>query len=337
MPKVDKPKAQSPKSKKVVAAQRSKTQTSTKKAPVRRVKQSTYKSFRFSKRIHQPKPPIMGSFRLFVASIRLLVKKWKLFGGIIGIYFVLTVMLVKGFGSGSNLVQLKDSISGAIHGNGVQQLVNGVTLFGVLLGNANTTPSDVASAYQSMLLIIMSLVLIWALRQCMGSKQVKVAVHDAFYKGLYPLVPVLLVMCVIGLQTLPMVFANFVYSTIFPAGLAVTPIEKGLWGMLLGLLVLLTFYMVTSSIFALYIVTLPNVRPMQALRSARELVRHRRFMVMRKLLFLPAALLVLAAVIVVPIIVLSAGLAEWVFFMLSMLGLAMFHSYVYHLYRELLV
>jgi hypothetical protein len=142
---------------------------------------------------------------------------------------------------------------------------------------------------------------------------------------------------VIGLQLLPLVFANFLYGVVFVGGLAVTALEQGLWGLLIGLLVLLTMYMITSSVFALYIVTLPNVRPMQALRSARDLVRYRRWVVMRKVLFLPVALLVASALLVVPIIIVSPALAEWVFFGLSMTGLAVAHSYFYHLYRELIV
>jgi hypothetical protein len=94
--------------------------------------------------------------------------------------------------------------------------------------------------------------------------------------------------------------------------------------------------MVSSSIFALYIVTLPDVTPMQALRSARELVRYRRWSIARKVLFLPVSLLVIAAVIMVPVILLVTPASEWVFFILSMLSIAVIHSYMYSLYRELL-
>lgn len=301
----------------------------------RRIKQPAYKSFRVSKRIRQPKKSLLGSFRLFIAAVRLLFRNWKLFGGIVLVYLVLTVVLVKGFGVSSNITQLKSTVLELFQGS-TAQLATSLTLFSVLLGNANSTASDVAGAYQSMLLIIISLVLIWALRQSLAEKKITVTVRDAFYKGLYPIVPFLLVLLVIGLQLMPLVIANFLYSVVFGGGLAATVLEQWLWGMLVGMLVLLTLYMVTSSIFALYIVTLPNVRPFQALRSARDLVRFRRWMIMRKVLFLPFALLILAAIIVLPIIIVSPGMAEWVFFFLSMAGLAIVHSYLYQLYRELL-
>ena len=109
-----------------------------------------------------------------------------------------------------------------------------------------------------------------------------------------------------------------------------------MWGLLLLLLVIWSFYMITSSIFAIYIATLPDVRPMQALRSARGLVRHRRWLVMRKVLFMPLALLIIGIVVMLPVIFLLPVLAELIFFLLSMSALVLAHAYMYIFYRELI-
>ena len=303
---------------------------------MRKVRLPVYKTFRMSKTIRQPKAPLKGSFRLFNTSTRFLLKKWKLFGGIVLIYLILTIVLVKGFGVSSNIEGLRDATQGLFQGR-TAGIATGLTLFSFLLGNVNSTPSEVAGAYQSIVLVIISLVLIWALRQTMNAKStVKITIRDAFYKSLYPLIPFLLVLIVIGLQFIPLLVSSFLYSLVFGGGLAVTAIEKGLWALLLIIMALLSLYMVTSSVFALYIVTLPGVAPMQALRSARELVLHRRWQIMRKVLFLPFALLILAAVIVLPVIFLSPIAAQWLFLGISMGALAVGHSYMYHLYRELL-
>jgi hypothetical protein len=94
--------------------------------------------------------------------------------------------------------------------------------------------------------------------------------------------------------------------------------------------------MLSSSLFALYIVTLPDMTPLTALRSARQLVRYRRWTVLRKIFWLPVALLILAAVIMVPIIIWLTAIAQWVFFLLTMFSLVATHAYMYNLYRELL-
>lgn len=302
---------------------------------VRKLKQPRYRSFKVSKTIRQPKPALTGSFRLLARSLRLLYKNWRLFGGITGIYLVLNIILVKGFAVSNDINQLKDNLLQLSQG-GSTQLSTSFTVFRVLLSDASTPPNEVAGAYQSMLLLIISLAIIWALRQTSAAKKTKLLVRDAFYKGLYPLAPFILVTLVIGLQLLPLLIASFLYSVVFTGGLAVTAIEKVLWILLMSLMGLLSLYMVSSSLFALYIATLSDVRPVQALKSARELVRHRRWMIARKLVFLPIALFVLAAIIIVPAIIIWPLGAEWLFFGLSMLTPAVVHSYIYGVYRELL-
>lgn len=336
MPKANPSKVNTIKSKpKKVATKKPKLKIDSAKVKIRKIRLPVYKSFRISKTIRQPKPPIKNVFKLFITSSKFLLSKWKLFGGIVLLYLILTVVLVKGFGVASNLEGLRDTTQGLFHGNAAG-LATSLTLFGFLLGNVNSTPSEVAGAYQSIVLIIISLVLIWALRQSMAAKTTKVTIRDAFYTATYPLIPFLLVLIVIGLQFIPLLVSSFLYSIVFGSGLAVTAIEKGLWALLLFIMAILSLYMVTSSVFALYIVTLPGVKPMQALKSARDLVRHRRWEIMRKVLFLPFALLLLAVLIIIPVIFLSPVVAEWLFLVLSMAALAVGHSYMYHLYRELL-
>lgn len=311
--------------------------TSSSDGKKRQLARPAYRSFRISKRLRHKRPKVAGSFRLLKRSIATLFKRKRLFFSIVLVYLVLTIVLVKGFGLTSNISELRDTIDELLGGN-FSKFLSGVTLFGVLLSNISATSGGQASSYQLILLVTVSLAFIWALRHTLSpeSKKQKLTVRDAFYDGEYPLVPFLLVLLVIGLQLLPTVVASFLYSITISGGLAVAMIEKVLWIIIISLLVLLSLYMVTSSIFALYIVTLPGVRPMQALRSARELVRYRRGSIMRKLLFLPVALLVISAIIVIPVILVSPVAAEWLFFVLSMIGLAVIHSYLYILYRELL-
>ncbi len=303
----------------------------------RTIARPAYKSFRLSKRLRHPRPRVTGSFRLFKLSLQNIMKRKRLFGGITIIYLMLTIVLVKGFGVGTDIASLKDAIT-QIFGGSFSGLTTSLALYGVLLTNVNTGGGQQSGAYQTVFLIIASLAVIWALRQTLSptNKKVKLQVRDAFYKGMYPLIPFLLVLAVVGIQLLPVAVAGFLYSTVVAGGLAVTAIEKAIWAMLVAGIILLSLYMITSSVFALYIVTLPEIRPIQALRSARDLVLHRRWTIMRKLLFLPVALLVCSAAITIPLIIFAPTLAEWVFFVLSMFGLVVFHSYLYTLYRELL-
>jgi hypothetical protein len=102
------------------------------------------------------------------------------------------------------------------------------------------------------------------------------------------------------------------------------------------LAVLLSLYLICSSIIALYVASLPNMTPLAALRSARQLVQFKRWAILRKILFLPVVLVLGAAIILIPIIILYTPAAPWAFLVLSMFILPIVHSYLYALYRSLL-
>jgi len=188
--------------------------------------------------------------------------------------------------------------------------------------------------YQSILLLVCSLAFIWALRQTLAKQ--KVRVKDSFYRGMYPLVPFVLVCMLISLQIVPLVVGGSLYSLVITNGIAVQVWEKVLWLTLFVVLAWWSLRMVTASIFALYIVTLPDMTPLRAYRSARQLVHRRRLLIWRKLTFLVVALLLLAIVIELPLILFLTPLATWVFFVLSMAALPIVHGYLYNLYREML-
>lgn len=302
-------------------------------AKPRRLKQSPYKSFRLQKPIKHPAGRVPNSFIIFKKCLKHLFKYWKLFLGITLVYALLTLILVKGFGLSTALADIKSSLEALFQGK-TNNLTTGFTLFTFLLGSAGGTTSPQASVYQTFLIVVVSLVIIWSLRHTYTGT--KVSVKEAYYKGLAPLIPFVLVLFVIGLELIPMIIGNFLYAVAVNNSIAVTLLEKSLWVLLMFFLALLSLYMITSTIFALYIVTLPDLTPMQALWSARELVRYRRWSILRKILFLPLLLVILAALIVVPIILVATPIAAWIFFALTMLSLPLIHSYMYSLYRELL-
>lgn len=298
------------------------------------LKQAAYRNFRLSKKIKHSSPKkLSGSFKLLKKSLSLLTSHPKLFGGIIAVQLVLTIVLVRGLGGGLDIAELKAAMN-EIFGGELSRISTSFALFGYLITSAGQTASESGAVYQTILTLIISLVIIWALRHTSANK--KTTIREAFYKGTFPLVPFILVLIVLGLQLVPFIVGNTLYSIVVNGGLAVTFLEKFVWLLLLGATATLSLYMVCSSIFALYIVTLPDMTPMKALRSARQLVLHRRWAVIRRFIFLAVALLVIVAAVLVPLIIFAAPAAEWVFFLMNMAALAVVHSYLYSLYRELL-
>ena len=271
---------------------------------------------------------------LFYRSLKQLYEHKKLFLGILAIYGVLYLLFVKGISANFQLGSLRDSLESAFGGK-MSALSTGVALYGLLLGSAGTTANDSGGVYQTILLIIVSLALIWALRQTY-SKTPKLKIRDAYYKGMFPLVPFMIVLFVIFIQFLPALIVASLYSVAQSSATLVGPLETTIAVVILLAGLSWTFYMVSSSLFAMYIVTLNNATPRASLKAAKQLVKYRRQMIIRKVLFLPMVLLVLSALVLIPLIIFAAPLAE-VLFALSTIAIpAVLHSYFYTLYRSLL-
>jgi hypothetical protein len=257
----------------------------------------------------------------------------RLFIGLTLTYGLLNLILVQGLANSTNVASLKGQLNQVFTGH-LGSLASSLSIFVVLVGGASNSSSQTAGAYQLFLALITSLAVIWSLRQVLAGATLRI--RDAYYRGMYPFIPFILVLIVIGLQLIPLLIGSLLYGIVTTNGIAVHAVEKLLWALLYAGLALVSLYLISSSLFALYIVTLPDMTPIKALRSARELVRYRRWTVLRKVLWLPLLLLIVAAIIMVPIIIWLTPLAQWVFFLLTMFALVAVHAYMYTLYRELL-
>ncbi len=295
-------------------------------------KPKTYKSFRLSKKLKHPST-LPKARNMFTQTCRLFWDNRRVFSWVIGLFFVLTIVFVQGLQATNEVDEIKLIIEDLFDG-ATGQFFAGITVLSILSGSVVSASSDVAGVYQTILLILMSLATIYALRKIHAKGSVNV--HEVFYNSTYPLVPFLLTLFVVGLQLIPLAIGGWLFSTVTVAGLAIHPVEQLMWATIFFLLAVLSLYMITSSIFALYIVTLPDMRPMQSLRSARKLVRLRRWEVLRKLLFLPFALLIIGAVVLLPIAILITPIAEYVVLLYFLLSVLFSYGYVYELYRELL-
>jgi hypothetical protein len=248
------------------------------KATPKQTKQKAKKEVRSHK-------PLPGSFKLTWQSLTFIKEFWRPLGGIVLVYAILNIIFASGLvNNASSAITKSSKFSDAINSYGT--LVSG--------GSSGQT-----ATMQSVLLIIESLVIIWALRHLFSSENI--GVKQAFYHSMAPLIPFLLVVFVIILQLLPLTIGSALLALVLPTTYGSTFVGAA-FTLLFVLLTAWSIYMVSSSVFAMYIVTLPNMQPLQALRSAKSLARFRRWHLIRKLLFLPFFIIVVMGIILVPLI-----------------------------------
>jgi hypothetical protein len=192
--------------------------------------------------------------------------------------------------------------------------------------------SESGSVWLLILLVIMSLAEIWIIRQVASGETPRL--KAALYRGTSQVVPYSLLLFLALVQLIPMAVGLFLFETVVIRGIAVHFWEQALFGAIWMLLSLLSYYWLMTSILALYIVTLPDMLPMSAWRTARSIVEGRRFRIGLRLL--PLFIFVLAAgyglLLVTP--------ANWavsynVFWVIVAWLLPLTHTYCYKLYRAL--
>lgn len=272
-------------------------------------------------------PP--SSFKLTAEVVRIIKTHWKILGGIVLVYLILNIIFASGLSSISDSVNtIRANLSGDRH------FWSALGDFGSLVGSAGSSNSQTSSILQAVLIVIESLVIIWALRQLLAGN--KIRVKQAYYQSMSPLLPFILVTAVIFLQLLPVTLGTSVIAIILSAILSSGGLLTALMVIFFIILATWSLYMISSSIFALYIVTLPDMQPRQALKSAKNLVRYKRAAAIRKVLFLPVFVLVVMAIVIVPLILYAQVLVAPVFYVLSMLAILFVHTYLYSLYRSML-
>lgn len=292
-----------------------------------------YRSFRLSKRIRHPYADDMPKFRsLLLESWRLWRNYRKPFGLFLLTHFILIMIFVP-VRANFDIGELKESVSGLFGGEG-SQLVTLSIVVGALVGSLGSAVDQASALYTTLITFIMSLAYIWALRHMWARK--KVTIRDAFYNGMYPLIPFILVLAVLSLQLLPMGMGVSLFASLRAAGLIVTVAEWAVILLLLFTLILLAGYFLTSTTLALYAVSLPEIKPVQAMRAARKLVEFRRWQIFRRILQILLFMVLVGLVVLVVAILVLPGLVFWLMTALSILALPVLHTYLYTLYRKLL-
>lgn len=292
-----------------------------------------HRSLRLSKKKLKQYQPLPSALRLFKDTLAILKNNKRLFISITLLNAFISFVFIQGLSSSFDVSEFKDGLADLVDGR-TDQFGVAFEAFGYMVSSAGTSASETAGIYQGLWSLITGLALIWAIRQIKAGE--KPSLKDSYYKGMYPLIPFILVLLVIAVQLIPLLFGNLIYSTVLQNDLAVTVIEKVIWLLLFLLLALLSAYMLVSSLFSLYIVTLPEMTPLRALRSARELVLHRRWSVALRIIALPGVLLIIAALIFVPMIVFFTPAVEILFLLFTSASLAVAHTYMYLLYRSLI-
>ena len=268
-----------------------------------------HRSFRVTRRRdYRRSLKVPGYIALTRQTIQLLWRHRRLFIKL-SLVYALAVFLLAGVMSQETYEQLRNAVSELDAEHSLGSVMSVLTLFaGVasnqLVGGATPGATNVSQQVLGALVgLYIWLTAIWLLRAVFGKK--KVLVRDGLYRAGAPVIALAVLFAVILMQLLPAAIAVVAYGAADASGVLKQTVILMLAGGATILIVALSLYWMTSTIFAMAIATLPGMYPFEALRLASDIVLGRRIRILLRLVWLIGLLALVWVVVLVPVIVLD--------------------------------
>jgi|GEM_PF-2378845 len=294
-------------------------------------KKKKYRSFRLQKKIKPEPRYIPSSGELLKSSTAFLWKNKKIFFFIILIHAFFYVTIIRSPLS-TSIGDIQTTINSVLGDNSQKTTKGTLATLGSVL--TVSTSSQSSKSLLPISIFLMSLIYIWAIRELHAKQTIKA--RDAYYRGLSPLISCALVLIVASIQLIPFAAAASVYGIARSSSLFASGFED-LSIFIVALIVgVLSLFWVTSTIIAFYIVTLPGMYPMKALRSAKKIVQFQRFQVFKRIFALPILLILCYLLLLALVIRFATGQVFFLIELLQLIILPLIHVYLYKLYRTLI-
>lgn len=242
-----------------------------------------------------------------MTTFQVVFKHWKTFIPLIAIMLVAYIILV-GLLSEDLYMQFQATID-ETSAELAQGEIGNFAKAGLLLissittGGLDTGMGEAQMVFMIFLFLVMWLVTIYLLRHFMAGGKPKL--RDGLYNALAPLIPTLLIFVVIFIQLIPLMLVMITYSAAVTTGFLSTPFYALVYFLFAAVMVLITLYLLSSSLMALVAVSAPGMYPMKALFAASDLMAGRRTKLIIRVIYLLIVAGLIYAVVMTPIILLD--------------------------------
>lgn len=265
-----------------------------------------HKSFRRSYREDYKRDlEVPGIMHHIFATFKIIFKNWKIFLPLLVISVLLAVVFV-GLMSEANYRQFQDILDQTTEQMGTGDIGN-VAKAGLLLISTITTgglsgeSSEAATIFAVLIFLIIWLSTIFILRHRLAGHKIKL--RDALYNAMTPLISSFLIFMVAVIQCIPIFLLIIVYSAAVQTEFLATPFYALLFFIFAALMLLISGYLLSSSLIAFVAVSAPGLYPMKALHTASDLMMGRRFRFILRIIALIFALAVIWVIVMLPLIV----------------------------------
>lgn len=207
-----------------------------------------------------------------------------------------------------NITSINQTIDSAASGSNVFGPVMraALTVSSSIGGALNSNLSDVQYIYISALAIIGILTLVWLLRHQLAGNVP--TLRDGLYNAAAPIAAEYVLIVIAIVQLIPAALATLIYVSATTSGLLDGGIETAMFSLALFLVVVLTLYFMTTTLFAMFIATIQGTYPIKAYRVARQIVAGQRLRLLLRLLWMIIVIVAVAFVVLIPVVIITNSL-----------------------------
>ena len=247
---------------------------------------------------------VPGMWSHIMRTLRLIFKNWKVFLPLLVLSVVMGIAFI-GLMSESSYQQFREVLDQTTTELGRGEL-DVLPKAGLLLISTITTgglsgeSTEAATVFAVLIFIMIWLVTIFLLRHIMAKKKVKF--RDALYNSMSPLVPSFIVFMVAVLQCVPIFILIIVLSAAVQTEFLATPFYALVFFIFAALMILLSGYLLSSSLMAFVAVSAPGLYPGKALKVSAELMQGRRTRFILRLVAMFFALILMWVIVMLPLI-----------------------------------
>ena len=248
---------------------------------------------------------VPGTMYHAMTTFRYIFKNWKLFLPLIIIAVIMAVMFV-GLMKESTYQQFKTVLDQTTEEMGYGDIGN-VAKAGLLLISTVTTgglsgdTSETSTIFVVMIFIILWLTTIFILRHILAGHKVKL--RDALYNAMTPMISSFVIFVIEVIQCIPIFLLIIVFSAAVQTDFLATPFYALIFFIFAAVMIVLSGYLLSSSVMAFVAVSAPGLYPMKAMHAASDLMMGRRVKFVLRLIALVLILAVTWVIVMLPLII----------------------------------
>lgn len=283
-------------------------------APSKRVR--LHKSFRRSYREDYVRDlEVPGIMYHIFASFKIIFKNWKLFLPLLILSVLLSILFV-GLMSEDTYRRFQEVLDQTTAQMGAGEIGNfaksGLLLISTITtGGLSGESSESATVFAVIIFLIIWLTTVFIVRHRLADHKIKL--RDALYNAMTPLLSTFVVFIIAVIQCIPIFILIVVFSAAVQTNFLSTPFYALVFFIFAALMIILSAYLLSSSLMALVAVTAPGMYPLRALHASSDLMAGRRIRFILRLVALVFAIAVVWVIVMLPLIFfdLSMRQFEW--------------------------